>query len=87
MSVDLRLRHDRSLQERAAEMFERGRGYVSVARGLGVRGRGLNIRNPVFSCRLATQYLVFSGHPWLKRCSSRKSVLFAHACAITKRCS
>lgn len=36
MSVDLRLRHDRSLRERAAEMFERGLGYGSVARGLGV---------------------------------------------------
>ena len=36
MSVDLRLRHDRSLRERAAEMFERGLGYKSVAGGLGV---------------------------------------------------
>lgn len=27
MSVDLRLRHDRSPRERAAEMFERGLGY------------------------------------------------------------
>ena len=35
MSVDLRLRHDRSLRERAAGMFERGLGYRSVARGLG----------------------------------------------------
>ena len=36
MSVDLRLRHDRSLRERAAEVFERGLGYGFVARGLGV---------------------------------------------------
>ena len=36
MSVDLRLRHDRSLRERAAEMFERGLGYKSAARELGV---------------------------------------------------
>ena len=36
MSIDLRCRHDRSLRERAAEMFERGLGYRFVARGLGV---------------------------------------------------
>ncbi|WP_270256610.1 IS3 family transposase, partial [Collinsella intestinalis] len=36
MSIDLRLRHDRSTRERAAEMFERGLGYRSVARVLGV---------------------------------------------------
>ncbi len=36
MSVDLRLRHDRSLRERTAEMFEGGLGYGFVARGLGV---------------------------------------------------
>lgn len=36
MSIDLRLRHDRSTRERAAEMFESGLGYRSVARALGV---------------------------------------------------
>ena len=36
MSIDLRLRHDRSTRERAAEMFERGLGYRSVAKVLGV---------------------------------------------------
>ena len=36
MSVDLRLRHDRSLRERAVGMFERGLGYKSAARELGV---------------------------------------------------
>ena len=36
MSVDLRLRYDRSLRERAAEMFGRGLSYRFVARGLGV---------------------------------------------------
>lgn len=36
MSIDLRFRHDRSTRERAAEMFERGLGYRSVARVLGV---------------------------------------------------
>ena len=36
MSIDLRLRHDRSTREHAAEMFERGLGYRSVARALGV---------------------------------------------------
>ena len=36
MSIDLRFRHDRSTRERAAEMFERGLGYGSVARVLGV---------------------------------------------------
>ncbi len=36
MSVDLRLRHDRSLRERVAGMFERGLGYRSAARELGV---------------------------------------------------
>ena len=36
MSVDPRLRHDRSLRARAAEMFERGLGDGFVARGLGV---------------------------------------------------
>ena len=34
MSIDLRLRHDRSTRERAAEMFERGLGYRSVAGSL-----------------------------------------------------
>lgn len=28
MSIDLRLRHDRSTRERAAEMFERGLGHL-----------------------------------------------------------
>lgn len=36
MSIDLRCRHDRSLRERAAEMFERRLGRESVARKLGV---------------------------------------------------
>ena len=36
MSVDLRLRHDRLLRERAVEMFEKGLGYRSAARELGV---------------------------------------------------
>lgn len=36
MSVDLRLKHDRLVRERAAEMFERGLGYKSVAGVLGV---------------------------------------------------
>ena len=36
MSIDLRRRHDRSLRERAAEMFAAGRGHRSVARSLEV---------------------------------------------------
>lgn len=36
MSVDLRVKYDRSLRERAADMFERGHGYRSAARALGV---------------------------------------------------
>ena len=36
MSIDPRCRHDRSLRERAAEMFAAGRGHKSVARGLDV---------------------------------------------------
>jgi len=36
MSVDLRCRHDRSVRELAAGMFDEGRGYESVARSLGI---------------------------------------------------
>ena len=36
VSVDLRLKHDRSLRERAADLFERGTGRDGVARELGV---------------------------------------------------
>ena len=36
MSVNLRLKHDRLLRERAAEMFERGIGYGLTAKRLGV---------------------------------------------------
>ena len=36
MSIDLRRRHDRSLRERAAEMFAAGRGRGSVAKVLGI---------------------------------------------------
>ena len=36
MSVDLRVRHDRLLRERAVELFERGCGYGLTARRLGV---------------------------------------------------
>ena len=36
MSVDLRLKHDRSLRELAAGMFERGLGRKSVAGALGI---------------------------------------------------
>ena len=44
MSVDLRLKHDRSLRERAAEMFGRGFGYGSVAKGLGVPAEAVRNR-------------------------------------------
>ena len=36
MSINLGLRHDRSLREQAAQMFEKGRGYRLTARKLGV---------------------------------------------------
>ena len=36
MSVDLRLKHDRSLRELAADMFERGFGRKSAADVLGI---------------------------------------------------
>lgn len=36
MSIDLRLKHDRSLRELAAGMFERGLGRKSVAGALGI---------------------------------------------------
>ena len=36
MSVGLRCRHDRSVRELAAGMFDEGRGYESVARSLGI---------------------------------------------------
>ena len=36
MSVDLGLRHDRLLRERAVELFERGCGYGLTARRLDV---------------------------------------------------
>ncbi len=36
MSINLGLRHDRSLREQAAQMFERGFGYGLTARKLGV---------------------------------------------------
>lgn len=31
MSIDLRLRHDRTLRELAADLFASGRGYKAVA--------------------------------------------------------
>ena len=41
MSVDLRLRHDRSLREQAADMFERGFGpWFDRQDGLGCPGEG-----------------------------------------------
>lgn len=39
MSIDLRCRHDRSLRELAAGMFDAGRGYESVAESLGIPAR------------------------------------------------
>ena len=36
MSVDLRCKHDRSLRERAADLFEAGWGCTSVARSLAI---------------------------------------------------
>ena len=36
MSVDLRCKHDRSLRERAADLFDERFGYKSVARRLGI---------------------------------------------------
>ena len=36
MYVHLGLRHDRSLREQAAQMFEKGHGYRLTARKLGV---------------------------------------------------
>ena len=36
MSIHLGMRHDRSLRKQAAQMFERGLGYGSTARKLGV---------------------------------------------------
>lgn len=36
MSIGLRCRHDRSVRELAAGMFDEGRGYESVARSLGI---------------------------------------------------
>lgn len=41
MSIDPRSRHDRSLRERAADMFESGRGYRSAAKALGVPAEAL----------------------------------------------
>ena len=41
MSIDLRCKHDRSLRERAAEMFGAGRGYESVAKSLGVPAKAV----------------------------------------------
>ena len=41
MSIDLRCRHDRSVRELAAGMFDEGRGYESVARSLGIPARAV----------------------------------------------
>ena len=41
MSVDLRCKHDRSLRERAAELFAEGRGRRSVARELGIPAKAV----------------------------------------------
>ena len=41
MSIDLRCRHDRSVRELAAGMFDEGRGYGSVARSLGIPARAV----------------------------------------------
>ncbi len=41
MSIDLRRRHDRRLRELAADMFESGCGYKSVAKALGVSGEAV----------------------------------------------
>lgn len=41
MSVDLRLRHDRLLRERAAEPFDEGWGYRSVAKALGIPAKAV----------------------------------------------
>ena len=41
MSIDLRCRHDRSVRELAAGMFDEGRGYGSVAKSLGIPARAV----------------------------------------------
>ncbi|MBM6869001.1 helix-turn-helix domain-containing protein [Collinsella tanakaei] len=41
MSIDLRCRHDRRLRELAAELFERGLGYRSAARELGIPAKAV----------------------------------------------
>lgn len=39
MSIDLRCRHDRSVRELAAGMFDEGRGCDSVAKSLGISAK------------------------------------------------
>ena len=41
MSIDLRCRHDRSLRELAAGMFDAGRVYESVAKSLGIPAKAV----------------------------------------------
>ena len=41
MSIDLRCRHDRSVRELAAGMFDEGRGCDSVAKSLGIPARAV----------------------------------------------
>lgn len=48
MSIDLRLKHGRFLRERAAELFELGLGYKSVARELGISPRVVRKRRQTY---------------------------------------
>lgn len=48
MSIDLRCRHDRSFRELAAAMFDAGRGYESVAKGLGIPARAVRKRQQTY---------------------------------------
>jgi hypothetical protein len=41
MSIDLRCRHDRSVRELAAGMFDAGRGCKSVAKSLGIPAKAV----------------------------------------------